>query len=140
MQQTINLNEKRKAEIMDEEKKLAKEADQAKEEVKKDSEEAELNKKKKLAKMLKDKPIKSIHFPELVDAVLTPDDKVVYLVKEKGKLSIRRQWITKEEILKPPSKTKMPSTFFERSLVTTVEKSDSCNNTRSSATIILSIF
>lgn len=49
---------------MDEEKKLVKEADQAKEEVKKDLEEAELNKKKKLAKMLKDKPIKNINFPE----------------------------------------------------------------------------
>jgi len=73
-----------------------------KEESKKEQEEV------KKEKQEENKPVKSINFPELVDVVLDPDGKVVYLVKDKDNLSISRRWITKEEIFITPSKTKMP--------------------------------
>ena len=56
-----------------------------KSEIEKQQEETkEERKQKKLAKMLTNKPTKSMNFPELVEAVLDPDGKVVYLVKERA--------------------------------------------------------
>ncbi|MBP7508874.1 MAG: DUF3631 domain-containing protein [Prolixibacteraceae bacterium] len=88
-----------------------------KSEIEKQQEETkEERKQKKLAKMLTNKPTKSMNFPELVEAVLDPDGKVVYLVKEranranrrKGILFIVREWQIEDEILIPPSKAKLP--------------------------------
>ena len=52
--------------------------------------------------------IESLNFPELVDVTLDLDGKVIYLVKKQKKLSIARQWITKNGILIPPPKNCLP--------------------------------
>lgn len=63
---------------------------------------------KKETKKKKEKYTKSINFPGLVDVASDPDGKVVYLIKENGKISISREEITDEEVLIPPGKKNMP--------------------------------
>ena len=69
--------------------------EQEKVEVKEDKKQEEKQKKAKMQKKI----VKSINFPELVDVVLDPDGKVIYLVKEKGNLAIYRHWIIEEAVL-----------------------------------------